>query len=205
MRSPNLPPSVPGRFPRVWLSALWLFLALLFLLPIARVAAHGEGQTLLVDHAPIGEFFLTVWAQPAVLRPGEVHFSAEVTDGTAAIVDGCTFEFAIRHLGEAGPAPVTLLSPPGPNEVAIILDASGRYDATVMVTEPGGAGQMKQFEFEIAELPRTARLTVQILTLGSMVVGAWLLMEGVRTFNLWRPDGRSPRRPDLPHHQEESE
>lgn len=180
-----------------FLRALAVAVLLWLILPVLNAAAHGDGQRQLLQRAPVGELFLDVWVQPAVLRPGEIHFVARVTDDDESVVDGCQFRYDIRPLDGAGePAvPMPSWSTDDESENAVTIDDAGRYGVTVTVAEPGGVEQRQYFELEVTGLAPAARWFLQGLALLSLLVGAWLASEGARIFGLWQPAGARPPRP----------
>jgi hypothetical protein len=151
----------PARGARIALLALlwWLLLA-----PLQPVLAHGNGRALLLTTLA-GDFHLTVWCAPGILRAGEIHIVTAVRDAVSdavndAVNDGkdapradVLVQVALTPLDEAGAQLTTLAHPivdtsraaktndDATQACVACVDANGAqvilHEAAFVVTTPG--------------------------------------------------------------------
>ena len=159
---------------------------------VSPVMAHGDGEKLEISYVPIGPYKISAWSLPGVLRTGEVHFATAVVDDNLEPVTDCDIKIQLTPLDENGsplllqtraPIPETLFR----HEIEEDIYEPGRYQVTVLLTDPKGNEGQTSFEVEIIEIP----LYIKIPLFASMafvaVVGLMLVQKGIVLFGLWQP------------------
>ena len=169
-------------------------LALLVLLVTSTqpVAAHGQGQTLELAQAPVGPYYLSVWSAPAILRPGEIHLAAVVTDEAGQPVPDCDVSLEIVPLTREQ-KPITVMAQPLTDgkdyrhEAQLNLPTIGSYQVVVTVRDPAGLGDEARFNIEITAVPPGTKILLYISIGLTVVVALELLKRGLILFKLWQP------------------
>jgi hypothetical protein len=157
-----------------------------------QVFAHGEGKQLEVAEQPIGDLSLSVWSTPDILRPGEIHFIATISDNASLPVLDC--KVVVRVTSDVDPsflqeseASIADLSVNGTYEAMFDLNEPGIYQVEVEVTEPKNLTYLSNFNIQVVPVSLLAKGLIQFQIGLSIVIGAWLLQQGLVIFGVWKP------------------
>jgi hypothetical protein len=155
------------------------------------VLAHGAGRTLQSAHVAVGDYFLTIWTAPTMLRPGEIHVEAMLLDGSGQPAQGGLIHVALTPLERQDP-PLSALAYPtaagqlGLWQAALQVAEPGVYRVEVTVLDEIKTGGAVTFDVTIQRIPRAIQGGIYLLLLGSGLAGGWLLKQGLRVWSYKR-------------------
>lgn len=184
-------------FRRVLPSALPLALALLF--PLAALA-HGGEHIMQLDHVVVGDYRLTLWTGPEVLRPGQILLEALVSDPAAdQAVKGMNLRYEVQfdnghHQGQVmalAAAPLETLSERNLREELHLAVADlrevGPYQVRVIVTDPQGMEHRSELTIQIVpDNPWMAPVLYALSGITALVSLAFL-WHTIRRLRFWWP------------------
>jgi hypothetical protein len=175
-------------------SSIVIRLALLAILftSAQTVSAHGQDQTLELSHVTVGPYYLSVWSSPSILRAGEIHFAAAVTNEQGLPVPDCDVSLQIVSLMQEE-KPITLIAHQttgdltNRQETQLNLLATGSYRVIVTVMDSAGLGNEASFDIEITAVPLSLEILLYASISFTVVVVLGLLKQGLVLFKLWQP------------------
>jgi hypothetical protein len=188
MKTPATRCSIQRQARQLSLPGGLILLLLLCILPVQRVAAHGEGRTLHLSDVDAGSFRLTAWTVPARLRTGEIHVEMTVRSGAdRPIWDHLLIQVVVRPTGSPGQPLTTLARPAGQPagaiyEAAFVLQQPGHYRVDVTIWSAQGLRGTATFPIEVVQVTGFTKSLIYVQLLMSFMVAGWFLKEGRRVW-----------------------
>lgn len=166
-----------------WRPLFLLVSIVLALLVGQRVAAHGEGESIVqVTDAPLGSYRLTIRTAPRTLLVGPLHVLVQVSDsqGRPQVLQSLTV--AVQALSSIDDMQITRtlpMLPPGNHEAQLTLPQPGEYQLTLRLD-----GSADAITFTVVALSGVWMQGVLLVFGGVTSVAAlWLVKE---SFTVWR-------------------
>ncbi len=173
---------------------------------VSSVSAHGQGEKLEVYRVPVGDYYVSVWSLPGVLRTGEVHFETAVFDQNYRPVVDCDIKIEMTSVDDPSKSVILQTRKPTPetyyrHEIEDNVWIADQYNITVLITDPEGFEGQTAFQVEVIELP----FWIKVPIYSGLAVAAFsallLLQKGLIIFGIWKPktiQSKQPTRPKRP-------
>ena len=182
-------------------------LILLVLLAPRLVQAHGGEHVLQLDRAVVGDYRLSVWTGPSVLRPGQILLEALITDPTDDVaVKDATVRFQVQYDGvhhsdpplDLPAAPVESLSERNRREALHLAVADlrevGPYQVRVFVTDPQGAVHQAELAIQVVpDNPWLVRILIALTGITGLITAAFI-WHSLRRMRFWWRERLVPSR-----------
>jgi cytochrome bd-type quinol oxidase subunit 1 len=136
----------------------------------------------------IGPYRLTVWSAPATLRTGEVHIATTLFTADGRLATSAIVQVTLTGLERQDPPLSALVypvpgGPIGMGEAAFVVKEPGRYRVAVtVISETGEQGTMT-FTVTIGRVPIFIKVMLTALLVFSLLLGLWLLRQGLRVWS----------------------
>lgn len=174
-----------------WLWKLVLLLLGIFLW-VYPVAAHSEDGVLQVSNAPVGDYYLSVWTYPGMLRAGGIHFMVAVVDAVSQEVRTDTAVSMYIYSAEQNNLVATAQGTVGLHAhhpafygTDVIIKTPGVYRITLQVGHETGQPEELTFEIEVVSATLLKAL-IAILSIPTAVIIVWMFKESLRTWGIDR-------------------
>ena len=186
------------RFLKILILSLFLCLGW-----VSIASAHGEGEKLEVYRVPVGDYYVSVWSLPGVLRTGEVHFETAVFDQNYRPVTDCDIKIQLASaddptqtvlLQTRQPTPETLYR----HEIEDDVRQADLYDITVFLTDPAGYTGQVDFQVEVIEIPLWLKIPIYSGLTVAATAALFLLQKGLVLFGIWKPKTAQIKHPERP-------
>lgn len=176
---------------RKWIWKLLLLVLGVFLW-VYPVVAHSEDGVLQVANAPVGNYYLSVWTYPGMLRAGGIHFMVAVVDAVTQEVTTDTAVSVFVHSADQNTLVASAQGTVGLHThhpafygTDVIIKTPGRYQVTLQVGNP--AGQQEELTFEIEVVSATfLKGLIAALAIPTAGIMVWVFKESLRTWGIDR-------------------
>lgn len=176
---------------RKWIWKLLLLVLGIFLW-VYPVVAHSEDGVLQVANAPVGNYYLSVWTYPGMLRAGGIHFMVAVVDAVTQEVTTDTAVSVYVHSADQNTLVASAQGAVGLHThhpafygTDVIIKTPGRYQVTLQVGNP--AGQQEELTFEIEVVSATfLKGLIAALAIPTAGIMVWVFKESLRTWGIDR-------------------
>lgn len=176
---------------RKWIWKLLLLLLGIFLW-VYPVAAHSEDGVLQVSNAPVGDYYLSVWTYPGMLRAGGIHFMVAVVDAATQEVRTDTAVSIYVHsvdqnnlVASAQGAVGLHTHHPAFYGTDVIIKTPGRYQITLQVGNQVSQQEELTFEIEVVSAAFLKGL-IAVLAIPTAGIMVWVFKESLRTWGIDR-------------------
>ncbi|MEM7331081.1 MAG: hypothetical protein AAF490_03240 [Chloroflexota bacterium] len=156
------------------------------------VSAHGEGEKLEIYRVPVGDYYVSVWSLPGVLRTGEVHFETAVLDQNYRPVTDCDVKIQLSPVNNPEKAIILQTRQPTPetlfrHEIEDNVWQADQYHITVLLADPAGYTGEVDFQVEVIELPLWLKIPIYSSMTIAALAALFLMQKGVVIFGIWKP------------------
>ena len=170
---------------------------------VSTASAHGDGEKLELYRVPVGDYYVSVWSLPGVLRTGEVHFETAVFDQNYRPVTDCDIKIQLAPADNPTQSVTLQTRQPTPetyyrHEIEEDVWEADLYDISVFITDPTGNTGQVAFQVEVIEIPLWLKIPIYSGLTVAAFSALFLLQKGLVLFGIWKPKPAQIKHPATP-------